>query len=93
MYMHLRSNPDLELAVRYGIVLDHELGALHAWTFMANNGVHRSVILRVLLDVEKRRNTDQLAIDSAVKCGYLHRQAEAIRIIAGLQLAGTTAKT
>jgi hypothetical protein len=84
--MHVRSSGVLERAVRYGVVLDHELGAVHAWTFMANNGVSRSVILRVLLDPDNRRQEDQLAIDTAAKCKLLQRQSEAIWVISGLRV-------
>lgn len=87
----VRSDTTLEQAVRYGIVLDHELGAVHAWTFMTNNGVDKNVILRVLLDVAKRRKDDQRAIEIAVENGYLHRQAEAIRVISALRLTPNTA--
>ena len=69
MDMQDRSDNNLELAVRYGIVLDHTLGAVHAWTFMANQGVDRAVILRVLTEEKARRATDQLAIELAVKHG------------------------
>jgi hypothetical protein len=60
-----RSNASLELAVRYGVILDHELGAVSAWVFTANNGVSDAVILRVLLDKEKRREADQLVLGIA----------------------------
>jgi hypothetical protein len=87
MPTYTRANLSLEQAVRYGIVLDHELGAIHAWTFMANNGVERRVILRVLLDAAQRREADRVAVDIAARSGYLHRQAEAIRVISALRLA------
>ena len=86
MYKHIRANKGLEQAVRFGVVLDHELGALHGWTFTANNGVSTSVILRVLLDADSRRRSDQLAIDTAMKCKALHRQSGAIRVVSGLRI-------
>ena len=73
MQTYTRSNTTLELSVRYGVVLDHALGAVHAWTFMANNGVDCSVILRVLSNHENSREADKLALEIFSKCGYLHR--------------------
>jgi hypothetical protein len=58
-----RRNPDLDRAVRYGIIIDAELGSLSAWMFMANSGVSEAVILRVLLRSEERRETDKIALD------------------------------
>lgn len=59
----VRENLNLALAVRYGIILDLELGAVSAWTFMANNGVSSSIIMRVLLNKEQRRAADDAVLN------------------------------
>ena len=86
MHTHTRSNTTLELTVRYGVVLDHALGAVHAWTFMANNGVHISVILRVLSSPEHNRGADKAALGICSKSEHLHRLAEANRNAGKIQL-------
>jgi uncharacterized protein YgbK (DUF1537 family) len=63
-----RNNNHIELAVRCGIIIDFQLGAVSAWTFMASNGVSTAVILRVLTDKNNRRQADQLAFDIAERC-------------------------
>lgn len=75
MPYHERTNINLALAVRYGIILDMELGAVKAWTFMATSGVSSPVITRVLLDKEKRRNGDKQAVDIAER----HRKSSTNR--------------
>jgi hypothetical protein len=67
-----RRNPDLDRAVRCGIIIDAELGSLSAWMFMANSGVSEAVILRVLLRSEERRETDKIALDIA----NMHRKLQ-----------------
>lgn len=62
-----RSNKCLELAVRFGIILDREAGAVCAWNFMVNNGVSNAVIMRVLLDEKSRRESDRLVLGIAEK--------------------------
>lgn len=83
MQMHMRSNTTLELTVRYGLVIDYDLGAVHAWTFMANSGVPDRVILRVLSEATNRREDDQLALNTAVESQYLHQQAKSSRGLPG----------
>jgi hypothetical protein len=63
-----RHNNQIELAVRYGIIIDFQLGAVSAWTFMASNGVSNAVILRVLSDKNKRRHADHVAFEIAERC-------------------------
>jgi hypothetical protein len=88
MNMHVRSDNNLELAVRYGIVLDYALGSVHAWTFMANQGVDPAVILRVLTKEEARRAADQLAIDIAIKHSLEVSAVTARTVVAAFQRAG-----
>lgn len=80
----VRLDNKLELAVRYGIIIDAELGALNAWIFMKNNGVQESVILRVLLHREKRREADQQAFELAEKHRNLYRRNEVTRAVFGI---------
>ena len=79
-----RENSNLALAVRYGIILDMELGAVSAWTFMASNGVSSSVIMRVLLDKEHRRATDELAINITERYRRLEPSRETIHATFGI---------
>ena len=76
MQKHDRSNTYLELIIRYGIVLDREIGAVHAWTFMANNGVIEPVIVRVLSEPRHRREEDRSLLDIATKCEHLQGRAK-----------------
>jgi hypothetical protein len=85
MHDHERRNSNLDLAVRYGIILDAEFGALKAWMFMFNNGVSESVILRVLLQPQKRRDTDQVVFEIANSQQALHRNPEAARAVFGIR--------
>jgi len=79
-----RNNNQIELAVRYGIIIDVQLGAVSAWTFMAGNGVSNAVIMRVLLDTDKRREADQLALDIAERCRSKDPGREAIQAAFGV---------
>jgi hypothetical protein len=84
MHKSGRSDAVLELAVRYGIILDYELGAVSAWAFMAANGVNEAVILRVLLSPESRREADRLVLGIADReRGRMGK--ETVRAIFGLQ--------
>jgi len=84
MFLNTRTHANLELAVRYGIILDSEFGAVSAWTFMANNGVSSSVILRVLLDKESRRIGDQLALEITER--HQERKSQKIAIQAAFEV-------
>lgn len=79
-----RNNHQIELAVRYGIIIDFQLGAVSAWTFMASNGVSKAVIMRVLLDPDKRRQADQLALDIAERCSRKYPGGEGIQAAFGV---------
>jgi hypothetical protein len=65
-------------------MLDAEFGALTAWRFMSNNGISESVIFRVLLQTEKRRNTDQVVFEIASSQQALHRNPKAARAVFGI---------
>lgn len=65
MFRNERTESHIELVVRYGIVIDLELGAVSAWTFLASYGVSKAVIMRVLLDKDNRRQADKVAIEIA----------------------------
>lgn len=66
-----RRNANIELAVKIGIIIDTELGALSAWMFMTGKGVSESTILRVLAHKEQRRSTDELLLDTIDNISYL----------------------
>lgn len=85
MHKIARLDTKLELAVRYGIIIDAELGALHAWIFMKNNGVQEPVILRVLLQRERRREADQQAFELAEKHRNLYRRNEVTSLVFGIK--------
>jgi hypothetical protein len=74
-----RTDASLELAVRYGIILDLELGAVSAWRYMTEYGVSSAVIMRVLLHRECRRKGDQVAVDIAERYRNSDRSREAIQ--------------
>jgi hypothetical protein len=79
MSMKARTDASLELAVRYGIILDLELGAVSAWRYMTEYGVSSSVITRVLLHCECRRKGDQVAVDIAERYRASDRSRQAIQ--------------
>jgi hypothetical protein len=75
MHRQNRVNASLELAVRLGIVLDFEFGAVTAWAFMQSNGVSESVIMRVLVEGEKRRDADLIVLGIAQRTkGRIQRE-------------------
>lgn len=86
MSMIERTDASLELAVRYGIILDLELGAVSAWRYMTEYGVSSAVIMRVLLHSECRRKGDQVAVDIAERYRNSDRSREAIQAAFGFPL-------
>jgi len=55
---HTRNNHTLENIVQLGIAEDALRGSVSAWVFMNDWGVPRPVILRVLVDPSRRRQSD-----------------------------------
>lgn len=76
MFRNLRSNVEMELVVRNGIVIDVELGIVCAWVYMSNCGVSETVMIRVLTDKQRRRVADQVAFDIAARCKNSGRKEE-----------------
>jgi len=64
-----RLNESMRIVVEHGIVLDAERGTVTAWIFMAENGVSEIVMLRVLSQPEKRRESDKSALQYARRDG------------------------
>lgn len=79
MSTNSRTDANLELAVRYGIILDLEIGAVTAWRYMSDQGVSSSVIVRVLSGRENRRKDDQLALDIVERYKNTDRSKKAIQ--------------
>ena len=68
-----RLNATLQHAVEHGVTLDAEQGAVKAWMFMQQRGVSETVMLRVLVHPNRRRNSDTVAIECARKDGFAQR--------------------
>lgn len=79
----VRSNVDMELVVRNGIVIDVELGVICAWLYMSSNGVAESTMLRVLLPSGTRRQADELALRIAHQVRITGRKPEVTQAVFG----------
>ena len=73
MHHQARNNTEMSRIVEQGISRDLLHGSVMAWKFLAANKVPDEVILRVLADPAKRRETDQFAASrsSAADLGSL----------------------
>jgi hypothetical protein len=79
----VRTNVDMALAVRNGVVIDVELGVICAWLYMSSNGVAESTMLRVLLDSGARRQADEVALRIAKKARLTDRKPEVTQAVFG----------
>lgn len=79
----VRTDLDMELVIRNGIVIDVELGVICAWLYMSNNGVAESTMLRVLLNQEARRHADEVAFRIAKKARLSGRKPETTHAVFG----------
>lgn len=61
MHHQARNNTEMSRIVEQGIARDLLHGSVMAWKFLAANKVPDEVILRVLADPAKRRDSDQSA--------------------------------
>lgn len=61
MHHQVRNNTEMSRIVEQGIARDLLHGSVIAWKFLAANKVPDEVILRVLADPARRRDSDQCA--------------------------------
>ena len=61
MHQQVRNNTEMSRIVEQGIARDLLHGSVMAWKFLAANKVPDDVILRVLADPAKRRESDRCA--------------------------------
>lgn len=60
MHQQARNNTRMRLIVEQGVAQDQTHGSVAAWRFLAANGVPEALILRVLSDPQRRRESDNL---------------------------------
>lgn len=60
MHQRARNNIHMRLIVEQGVAHDMTHGSVAAWRFLAANGVPEALILRVLSDPTRRRESDNL---------------------------------
>lgn len=72
MHQQARNNTHMRLIVEQGVAHDMSHGSVAAWRFLAANGVPEALILRVLSDPARRRESDNLVQPSHAPLSGAH---------------------